>query len=152
MGTMAGNICNASPSADTAPILLAMNARVKTVRANSAGREIPITEFFRGVKKTCLDKGELVTEIDIPELKPGEGSAYYKHAVRKAMDIAIIGVASWVRMDGKRIADCRIAVGGAAPTPFRAVDAEKMLIGREYSDQLLEEAAAAASKALQGDL
>ena len=140
-GTMAGNICNASPSADTAPILLAMNATVKTFSATDGKREIPITDFFKGVKKTALKPGELVTEINIPELKSGEGSAYLKHAVRKAMDVAIIGVASWVKMDGKKIADCRIAVGGAATTPFRATDAEQMLIGQEFSDYLLEEAA-----------
>ena len=70
-------------------------------------------DFFTGVKRTSLDKaaGEIVTEIVIPELKPGEGSAYFKHAVRKAMDLAIIGVAAWVKMDGKKVADCRIAMG-----------------------------------------
>lgn len=144
-GTMVGNICNASPSADTASILLAMNAKVKTVRANAVnGREIPITGFFKHVKKTCLEQGELVTEIFIPELKSGEGAAYYKHAVRKAMDLAIIGVASWVKMDGEKIVDCRIAVGGAAITPFRAEAAEKVLIGNEYSEDLLDKAAVAA--------
>jgi len=147
-GTMAGNICNASPSADTPPILIAMNASVKTARKNGTGRTIPIGEFFRGVKKTNLDaeEGELLTEIDIPELKSGEGSAYYKHAVRKAMDLAIIGVASWVKMDGRKIADCRIAVGGAAITPVRAKSAEAMLIGQEFSDELLEKAAEATAK------
>jgi len=144
-GTMAGNICNASPSADTASILLAMNAKVKTVRANAInGRDIPINVFFKHVKKTCLEQGELVTEINIPELKSGEGAAYYKHAIRKAMDLAIIGVASWVKMDGNKIADCRIAVGGASITPFRAEAAEKVLIGNEYSEDLLEKAAMAA--------
>ena len=144
-GTMAGNICNASPSADTASILLAMNATVKTVRVNALnGRDIPINGFFKHVKKTNLEKGELVTEINIPELKPGEGAAYFKHAIRKAMDLAIIGVASWVKMDGNKIVDCRIAVGGASITPFRAEAAEKMLIGNNYSDDLLEKAAVAA--------
>jgi carbon-monoxide dehydrogenase medium subunit len=147
-GTMVGNICNASPSADTAPILLAMNAAIETVRANTAGgRVFPITEFFKGVKQTHLDRGELVTSINIPALKPGEGSAYYKHAVRKAMDLAIIGVASWVKMDGMKIVDCRIAVGGAATTPFRAAEAEKFLIGKKYTEELLEDAAVIASKA-----
>lgn len=144
-GTMVGNICNASPSADTASILLVMDAKVKTVRANAInGREIPINGFFKHVKKTSLEEGELVTEISIPELKSGEGAAYYKHAIRKAMDLAIIGVASWVNMDGNKILDCRIAVNGAAITPFRAIEAEKVLIGNEYSGELLEKAAVAA--------
>ncbi|MDR1042857.1 MAG: xanthine dehydrogenase family protein subunit M [Clostridiales Family XIII bacterium] len=144
-GTMAGNICNASPSADTASILLAMDATVKTVRAGGEGRVIPIDEFFKGVKKTTLDEGEIVTEITIPPLKAGEGSAYFKYAVRKAMDLAIIGVAAWVKTDGRKIADCRIAVGGANTTPFRAVAAEKQLIGQEFSEGLLEEVAVTAA-------
>lgn len=145
-GTMAGNICNASPSADTAPILLAMNAKIKTFDQNG-GREIAIDDFFKGVKKTCLDKskGELVTGIEIPELKSGEGSAYFKHSVRKAMDLAIIGVAAWIKMDGNKVADCRIALGGVAVTPMRAIEAEKMLIGNEISDELLEQVGVKAS-------
>lgn len=146
-GTMAGNICNASPSADTASILVAMDAKVKTYSADG-GREIPIGDFFKGVKKTCLEKekGEIVTEIDIPELKSGEGSAYFKHAVRKAMDLAIIGVAAWIRMDGKKVADCRIAMGGVGVTPLRAPKAERILMGQEISEELLEQAGVAASQ------
>ena len=147
-GTMAGNICNASPSADTPPILIAMNATVETMRKTGIGRTFPIGQFFKGVKKTNLDKaeGELLTHINIPALQKGEGAAYYKHAVRKAMDLAIIGVAAWVKMDGKKIADCRIAVGGVAITPVRATSAEQMLIGQEYSEALLEKAAEATKK------
>ncbi|MCD7982617.1 MAG: xanthine dehydrogenase family protein subunit M [Clostridiales bacterium] len=140
-GTMAGNICNASPSADTASILLAMNAEVSTYRPGG-GRTIPIGEFFKGVKKTCLDKngGEIVTEILIPELKSGEGSAYFKHSVRKAMDLAIIGVAAWIRMENKTVADVRIAMGGVGITPLRAYQAEEFLKGREVTEEALEEA------------
>ena len=145
-GTMVGNICNASPSADTAPILMAMNAKVKTF-TKEGGREIAIDDFFVGLKKTALDKskGELVTGLFIPELKSGEGSAYFKHAVRKAMDLAIVGVAAWVKMDGKKIADCRIAMGGVDLTTKRAKEAEKMLIGNELTEELLEKAAVMAS-------
>lgn len=144
-GTMVGNICNASPSCDTAPIEVAMNAVYKTVRANDPGRKIPAAQFFKGVKKTALEPGELVEEIFIPELKPGEGSAYLKHSVRKAMDLAIIGVAVWVKTSNDTIEDCRIAVGGAAITPIRALAAEEVLKGQVYSDELLERAAQAAS-------
>jgi len=144
-GTMAGNICNASPSADTASILLAMGATVWAKDAAGEERAIPIDEFFKGVKKTCLAKGELVTRIDIPETKPGEGAAYFKLAVRKAMDLAIIGVAAWVRVEGGVFADARIAVGGAATTPFRARAAEAALRGKAFDEDMLEEAAKAAA-------
>ena len=144
-GTMAGNMCNASPSADTPPILIAMDAKIQTMRKNGVGRTIPMSKFNTGFKKIDLDKeeGELITEIDVPELQKGEGSAYYKHAVRKAMDLAIIGVAAWVKMDGNKIADCRIVIGGAAIMPVRSPAAEKLLIGQEFSDELLEKAAEA---------
>lgn len=144
-GTMAGNICNASPSADTASILLAMDAKVK-VYNNENEKEIPIGDFFKGVKKTCLEKGDIVTEIFVPELKKGEGSAYFKHSVRKAMDLAIVGVAAWVKTDGNKVADCRIAMGGVGTTPLRAYSAEKILKGSELNDDLLERAAVAASE------
>lgn len=145
-GTMAGNICNASPSADTAPILLAMNASVRTFDEDG-GREIPVNEFFKGVKKTVLnkEKGEILTQIFIPELKSGEGSAYFKHSVRKAMDLAIVGVAAWVKMDGNKVADCRIAMGGVGITPLRAPKAEQLLIGKEITEELLEEVGTQAS-------
>lgn len=146
-GTMAGNICNASPSADTASTLLVMNSVVKT-HSVDGDREIPITEFFKGVNKTALDKekGEIVTEIDIPQLNKGEGSAYLKHSVRKAMDLAIIGVAAWVKMDGDRIQDVRIGVGGAAVTPVRTPGAEDVLRGQVLTDELLEKAAEVGSE------
>lgn len=145
-GTMAGNICNASPSADTAPILLAMNASVRTFDEDG-GREIPVNEFFKGVKKTVLnkEKGEILTQIFIPELKSGEGSAYFKHSVRKAMDLAIVGVAAWVKMDGNKVADCRIAMGGVGITPLHAPKAEQLLIGKEITEELLEEVGTQAS-------
>ena len=132
-GTMVGNICNASPSADTAPILLAMNAKVK-VQNGSETREIALEDFFKGVKKTALVPGDIVTEIEIPELKKNEGSAYFKHSVRKAMDLAIVGVGCWITM------------GGVGITPLRAKNAEQILIGKEITDEILEEAGVAASK------
>lgn len=144
-GTMAGNICNASPSADTASILLAMDAKIK-VYNNEIERDVPIGDFFKGVKKTCLEKGDIVTEIFVPELKKGEVSAYFKHSVRKAMDLAIVGVAVWIKMDGDRVDDCRIAMGGVGTTPLRAYSAEKILKGSELTDDLLEKAAEAASE------
>lgn len=146
-GTMAGNICNASPCADTAPMLLALNASVKTFRTSpDNGRTIPIGEFFKGVKKTALTRGEIVTEIDVPDLGVGECAAYLKHAIRKAMDLGIIGVATWFKMDGSKCVDCRIALGGVATTPIRTAKAEKMLIGQELTDELIAEAGVAASE------
>jgi len=146
-GTMAGNICNASPSADTAPILIVLNAAVKTFRISpDKGRTIPIGEFFKGVGETVLTPGEIVTEIDIPDLGARESAAYIKHAVRKAMDLAIVGVAAWLKMDGSTCVDCRIALGAVATTPIRTTRAEKVLIGQKLTDELMEQAGVAASE------
>ena len=144
-GTMVGSICNASPTGDCGS--LAMNAKVKIYSAENGIREVAMDDFWPGFKKIAADKskGELVTEIFIPELKSGEGSAYFKHSVRKAMDLAIVGVAAWVKMDGKKVADCRIAVAGGDVTIVRAKKAEQMLIGNELTEELLEKAAVQAA-------
>ena len=147
-GTMVGNICNASPSADTASILLAMNAKVEIYSHQGGKREVGIDDFWLGFRKIAPDKtkGEIVTGLLIPELKSNEGSAYLKHAVRKAMDLAIIGVGVWLKMDGKKVADCRIAMGGVAVTTMRAKEAEKLLIGQEITEEVLEKVGVKASQ------
>lgn len=142
-GTMAGNLCNASPSADTPPILLAQNAKV-LVQGPNKDRYIMMDDFFVGFKKTELEPGEIVTGFVIPPLKEGESAAYIKHAVRKAMDLAIIGVAVKLTMDGDVCKDARIALGAVAPTTMRARNAEKALIGRKLTDDVIVEASLAA--------
>lgn len=142
-GTMAGNLCNASPSADTPPILLAQNAKV-LVQGPNKDRYIMMDDFFVGFKKTALEPGEIVTGFVIPPLKEGESAAYIKHAVRKAMDLAIIGVAVKLTMDGDVCKDARIALGAVAPTTMRARNAEKVLIGKKLTDDVIVEASLAA--------
>lgn len=145
-GTMVGSICNASPTGDCGSILLAMKAQVKIVGPEGE-RTVGMDDFWTGFKRIAPDKlkGELVTGIFIPELKSGEGSAYFKHSVRKAMDLAIVGVAAWVRLEGKTVADCRIAVAGGDVTIVRAKAAEQMIIGRELTDELVEAVAVQAA-------
>lgn len=146
-GTMAGNICNASPSADTAPILIAMDASVKIYNKETGERTVPMDNFFTGFKKTAVvpENGDILTEIDIPDLGPGEGFAYLDHSVRKAMDLAIVGVAAWLKMDGRKVEDVRLALGGVAITPIRAPKAEAFLKGKELTDDVLERAGEIAS-------
>lgn len=143
-GTMVGNICNASPSCDTAPILISMNAQVVVHGHDHVERRIPAGEFFKGVKRTVLELGDVVTGLVIPPLKEGEHAAYLKHSVRRAMDLAIVGVAAWVKMDGNVCADARITLGAVAATPVRAPSAEKVIIGRELTDEVLAQAGLAA--------
>lgn len=140
-GTMVGNICNASPSCDTGSILIACDATIQITGAER-NREVPAVDFFKGVKRTCLnpDAGEIVTGIVIPPLAEDEHAAYIKHAVRKAMDLAIVGVAAWVKTDGTVIKDIRLALGAVDITPIRAYKAEQFLIGKEITDENLNEA------------
>lgn len=142
-GTLVGNICNASPSMDSAPNLLAQNATI-LIQSINGKRSVPAEEFFKGVKRTCLEPGEIVTGVIIPPLKENEYAAYIKHAVRKAMDLAIIGVAVKLTMDGDIVKDARIALGAVATTPIRAPKAEDVLKGKAIDDAILEEAAQAA--------
>lgn len=143
--TMAGNICNASPSADTAPILIVLDA-VVTAESNQGKREIKMEDFFAGAKKTTLEKNEIVTEIRIPNMEQGQSSAYIKHAVRKAMDLAIVGVAVSLTLKENRCTAVKIALGAVAATPIRAVKAEGLLQGKVITEELLEEAAQTAAK------
>ena len=145
-GTMVGSICNASPTGDCGAILLAMNARAH-VYSNEGERDIPMDEFWLGLKKIAADKakGEIVTGITVPALKSGEGSAYIKHSVRKAMDLAIVGVAAWIKLDGNKVTDCRIAVAGGGVVICRAKAAEQLLIGEEINDAVLEKVGAQAA-------
>ncbi len=145
-GTIAGNISNAIPSADTAPPLLVYGAEIKA-RSVNGERIIPITEFFAGVGKNNLKSNELITEIHIPLPEAGAHSIYYKYAIRKALDLAMVGVASCVSTDDNNVVTAaKIALGAVAVVPKRAENAEKHIIGKELTEELIAEAATIASQ------
>jgi len=138
--TIGGNICNAAPSADTAPPLLALDA-VAHIAGPQGERTMPIAEFFKGPSRTALASGEIVTHFSIPRPSPNTGMAYWKHTRRKAMDLPILGVAVLLSFgqDGKTCAKARISLGVAAPTPMRARKAEAYLEGKEVDRGALDE-------------
>ena len=142
-GTLVGNICNSSPSNDSAPNLLAQGAKVN-VQGVDGTRVIPIEEFFLGVRKTSLKPGEIVTSVVVPPLKENEKASYMKFAVRKAMDLAIIGVAAKIQLENGICTDAKIALGAVAITPILAPKAAEVLIGKELTDEVIEQAAQAA--------
>jgi carbon-monoxide dehydrogenase medium subunit len=139
VATLGGNICNAAPSADTAGALLVLDALV-FMEGPEGKRSVPITEFFTGTYKTVLKRDEVLTEIQIPAEMEHFGSAYWKHSRRKAMNLPILGIAVSVKLDGEIIADARIALTVAAPTPVRANKAEAFLKGKPMGDEALNEA------------
>ena len=140
ISTVTGNICYAVPSADTAAPLLTLEA-VLSVKSVDGERKVPIGELFAGVRRTTLKKNEIVTDIFVPEPDPKAVMAYYKNPCRKALDLAIAGVATYVVMDGDVCRDARIAMSAMAVVPKRAFEAEAMLKGQVLTDELINAAA-----------
>ena len=140
ISTVTGNICYAVPSADTAAPLLTLEA-VLSVKSVDGERKVPIGELFAGVRRTTLKKNEIVTDIFVPEPDPKAVMAYYKNPCRKALDLAIAGVATYVVMDGDVCRDARIAMSAVAVVPKRAFEAEAMLKGQVLTDELRNAAA-----------
>lgn len=144
-GTVTGNICNAVPSADTAPALLVYDALV-VITSESGTRQVPVSEFFTGVCRTVLKADELVQEILVPKPVKGTHSIYYKYAIRNALDLAMIGVAANVLLDAGKVKDVKLALGAVAVTPRRANKTEALLLGKALDEELIEEAAQVASQ------
>ena len=140
ISTVTGNLCYAVPSADTAAPLLTLEA-VLSVKSVDGERKVPIGELFAGVRRTTLKKNEIVTDIFVPEPDPKAVMAYYKTPCRKALDLAIAGVATYVVMDGDVCRDARIAMSAVAVVPKRAFEAEAMLKGQVLTDELINAAA-----------
>jgi CO/xanthine dehydrogenase FAD-binding subunit len=145
MATLGGNLCNAAPSADIAPPLLAFEAEAVIV-APSGRRSVPLDGFFLGPGKTLLQPGELLAEVRVPAPPSGTGSAYDRHTPRKQMDIAVVGVAAVLTLASGRIERARVALGAVAPAPMRARQAEAALEGQAPTDEVFARAAEAAAE------
>lgn len=147
IGTIGGNMVNAVPSADMPPILIALGAKASII-GRSGERTVLVEDFFLGPGRTVLAQDEILAEIIIPDQET-TGSNYIKFGLRRAGALAVVGVASSVTLDGEIMKDVRIALGAVAPTPMRAREAEAVLRGQKYSQELLDKAgkvAAAESK------
>jgi CO/xanthine dehydrogenase FAD-binding subunit len=144
-GTIVGNICNAVPSADTATALLTLEARLKLI-SQQGERMVNIEEFFTGPNQTVLADEEILQEIQIPGLPPQAKGIYLKLTPRRAMDLAIVGVAVVVIAEDKLCNDIRIALGAVAPTPIRAKRAEGILKGQKFDEKAIEKVAQTAAE------
>jgi len=143
MATLAGNLCNASPSADTPGPLLVLGAEVELAflkGGKAAARRLPLNEFFTGPGRTVLKPEELLTAVHVPEPPPHSGSAFLKLG-RVTLDMAKVSLSAFVERAGGKIKTVRLAVGGAAPTPVRARQAEKALTGAQFGPEALRRAA-----------
>lgn len=140
LGTIGGNLCNASPAADTASPLLVLDARVN-VRGIDRQRLVPLKGFFTGPGKTTLAPGEILAEVQIPLTKPAGSSCFIKLGRRNAFTLSIVSVATLVKVKDGIFDDIRIALGSVAPTPFRASKAEEHLIGEKVNEQVIDDGA-----------
>ena len=145
MGTVAGNLCNAAPSADNAPPLMAMGAEV-TLTGMKGDRQVPVEEFFRGPGMTALEPGEIMTSIFVPLPPPHSGASYERISARGKADIAAVSAGVMLIMEGGTCKKARIALGAVAPVPMRARKAENMLNGKRLTQGLIEKAAAQAAR------
>lgn len=146
--TIGGNICNALPSADSAAPLVALGARVR-LRSLKGEREVALEEFFLGPRQTVLTPGEMLTHIMVPGADGAGAGAYIKFTRRKAMDLALLGVAFYLETEADVITcrRARIALATAAPTPIRIKEAEAVLVGQALTDsRILQEAGEVASR------
>ncbi len=143
MGTLGGNLANASPAADSAPALIALDAELELAGPNGR-RRLPVADFFRGPGKSALAAGELITAVLVPSPTQGTGSAFLKIG-RVSNDIAKASVAVALVRGHGRVGSCRLAFGSVGPTPMRSRAAEALLTGQVWSEELVAEAAQAAA-------
>jgi CO/xanthine dehydrogenase FAD-binding subunit len=141
--TIVGNICRASPSADTIPPLIADGAAIETFHPEG-GRQITLAEFFAGPGRTLLRPGEIAIAVTVPAPRTGSGRAYLKHGRRKAMELATVGVAVSLETEAGRCTAARVALGAVGPTVLRAPGAEAILVGSRLDEAAVSAAAAQA--------
>lgn len=142
--TLVGNLCNASPAADTAPALLSYGAQVKMASAQGE-RTVALEEFFTGPGKTVLQDHELVAEVILPSPRPRTGGSFFRRT-RTAMDIAVVCCAAVLSLANGTCEDVRISLGAVGPTPMRAVRAESALRGQSLTEQRIAEASRMAAE------
>jgi carbon-monoxide dehydrogenase medium subunit len=144
--TLGGNLAKASPAADTAVPLLALDACVGVQGAGSGKRQIPLDQFFLGANRNALKPGELIRDVYFPRPNSGVKMAYRKVGLRNAMAISVVSLGVFLEMR-KGVCDrIRIAFGAVAPKPIRAYQAENILLGKEITPELLQACGGRAEK------
>jgi carbon-monoxide dehydrogenase medium subunit len=147
VATIGGNLCNASPAADSAPPLLVLDSQI-VLAGIDGGRRLPIEDFFKGVNKTALADNELLAEILVPAPDEGSGSAFMKN-IRAGADISKINCAVLVKRQDDVCETCRVAFGSVAPTPIRIKKVEEYLKGKKVDEALIRSAGEMASEEIK---
>jgi carbon-monoxide dehydrogenase medium subunit len=139
-GTVAGNIITASPANDTIPPLVGLNAKV-VLQSLYGMREVPLADFYRGVRLNVMEANEMLVDVYFPALKPDQRGTFYKLGLRKAQAISLVNCAVILKFDGERIKNADITLGAVAPLIVHAREAEEFLGGRTLDDETIEKAA-----------
>lgn len=140
LATVGGNLCNAAPSADLAPPLIALSGQAHIVGPHGR-RTVALEDFFSGPGQTVLASDELLLEVIVPPPEHGTTAIYLKHTPREAMDIAIVGVAVAATFSHGLCSSAKIVLGAVAPTPLRAQSAEGTIGGGPLDERRIMEAA-----------
>ncbi|MBV6634638.1 MAG: FAD binding domain-containing protein, partial [Mameliella sp.] len=144
--TLTGNLCNGSPAADSVPGLVAAGASVE-ITGPDGTRNVPVEEIPVSPGKTALKTGELISAILLPPRGQNAGDAYLRFIPRTEMDIAVVGSAVSLRLDGDTVTEARVALGAVAPTVKLVPEAAEAIIGTTLDEAALEALAKAASAA-----
>ncbi|MBO3755442.1 MAG: xanthine dehydrogenase family protein subunit M, partial [Candidatus Brockarchaeota archaeon] len=147
LGTIGGNICNASPAADSAPSLLVLDAYAEVV-SSKGSREIPVKEVFKGPKRNSLRPDELLISIKFPEPFDTSTMSFQKLGRRRGYTIAQVNVAVLLEFDGPVCCDAKISVGAAASTPIRIYEAEERLWNKRLTEEIIEDASTQCMRAV----
>ena len=140
-GTLGGNLCTASPIGDLAPVLLSLGATA-VIRGRAGERRVPLDDFFTGYRKTAVGPKEVLAAVEVPRLPASARSIAYKVSKRRELDISTVSAAFYVETDPSgRVIAARLAYGGMAATPRRAVAAEAAVVGQPWSEASVEAAA-----------
>jgi carbon-monoxide dehydrogenase medium subunit len=143
--SIGGNLCNSGPAADSIPSLIALGA-IAVIAGPKGQREVPVEDFCTGPGKNVLAAGEFLVELKFPARPAHSGSHYRRFIPRNEMDIAVVGVAASVVLDGtnEKFVSARVALGAVGPTPIFAQEVGKILAGQPVNDETIGKAADAA--------
>lgn len=145
--SLGGNLCNASPAADSPPALMVLGARLR-IGAAAGTRELPVGDFFAGPGQNTLRPGELLLQVVVPPMAPRSGAFYHRFIPRNEMDIAVASAGAWLQMGAEgTIEAARVAIGAVAPTPLMVPAAAEVLVGQAPGEEVFTRAAETAAAA-----
>lgn len=139
MGTVVGNLCNAAPSADSAPPLMVMGAEVALASLKGT-RRLPLADFFKGPGITAMERCEIMTSVHVPIPSSKSGASYKRISARCGVDIAAVCVGVMAQFNGKGCTQARIVLGAVAPIPLRAIGTENLVQGKGWTPELINQA------------